>query len=249
MHPLTPYPIDWLTDDRFQNLLATLSDSASLLLQSGLLPRVVGYWIRTQIAEEIEVSTAMDSKEYNEEIDILQESWLSKNSLESYGLTILQLRKKLGVSIACQRWARVNWGHLLETWYLEKKGDLDRVSCYLLRTSTVNMAMELYHILRANEASFEELSWKYGEGRERLQGGLLPLQPMARLPFGLAPYLCRLKPGQLLSPQPLGAKFAIVQLKTYEPASFTSDIQTAILDQQLNAWISEVANIVLSRLN
>ena len=65
---------------------------------------------------------------------------------------------------------------------MERKNLLDRVSCSLLRVKNKYLALELYQRLKSNESSFEEVSWKYGEGVERKHAGYFTMRRVANCP-------------------------------------------------------------------
>ena len=84
---------------------------------------------------------------------------------------------------------------------MQKKNTLDRACCRILRISDKNFANELYHRVLAKETSFEDAARQFGEGPERLQGGLIPMQPLLSMPFGLGVVLERLRSGSKCSTQ------------------------------------------------
>ena len=57
-------------------------------------------------------------------------------------------------SKACLGWARTQWGHRLESLFLQQKQDLDQASCRLLRVGNSALALELHHRILKN-FSFE----------------------------------------------------------------------------------------------
>ena len=82
-------------------------------------------------------------------------------------------------------WSRNHWNHKLETLYLQKKEELDSVGCRLLTLENKNFSFEIYHRLKAGEATFDELSMRFGIGPERFRGGRYDMQPLASFPDNL----------------------------------------------------------------
>jgi parvulin-like peptidyl-prolyl isomerase len=246
--PRDPDPDHWLMPERLQRLQQELGPSVGLLRLAGLLNQVLAYWVRVELAAEMATSPSWPEQEREQEIDQREEAWLAKHDPASWGLGTAQLRKKLLVAPACDRWARQQWQHRLESLYLERKDQLDRASCRLLRIGEKHLALELFHRLRAGEDTFEQLSVAYGEGPERANGGLLPLQPLTKLPYGLAPVLRNLKPGELTPPQAFGKGFAMVQLEKFKPAPLDNAAREFLLAQELNAWILSVVERLQSHL-
>lgn len=246
---LDPAPDEWMNPERLQRLQACLGSNAAFLALSGLLAKAVDYWIRLELAEEAARSTQhWPELDREAELEKLEQAWRTKHDPAQLGLTDQQVRLKLMVQPGCQRWARQQWGHRLETLYLERKPQLDQASCRLIRLSSKHLAMELYHRLRAEEAAFEDLAARYGEGPERFKGGLLALQPVATLPLGLGPVLARLTPGELTLPLPLGQGYALVQLAAFEQAQFNAAAEAKLLSQELQTWIAAMVPVLRSHL-
>jgi len=238
--PLDPAPQHWLTLERLERLDADFGNAVPLLLVSGSLHKTLDYWVRRELADELLASNYWPEDECKQQLDTLEQTWRRKHDPVKWGLSDQQLREKLLVSCVCGHWARKQWQQRLETLYLERKQQLDKASCSLLRVSDKRIALELYHRIRAREASFESLSLEYGEGGERFKGGLLKLQPLAQLPLGLPSLLNRMEVGELLMPQRLGKGFALVQLERFEPAPLNSATEEVLLAQELQTWMQQI---------
>ena len=110
----------------------------------------------------------------------------------------------------CLAGCRDEWGHRLETLYLQRKNLLDQVSCSMLRVQNQHLATELFHRLISNEASFDELSWKYAEGPEKQYAGKYKSRRLLELPAGMVSLLKNMKPGETLKPRRLGSWYVII---------------------------------------
>jgi parvulin-like peptidyl-prolyl isomerase len=239
--PFDPDPHVWLTADRRQQLIQQLGPGASLLRQGGLWRAALGYWVRWQAS--LEAQWPRDEEQST--LATLEQQWQAKHSPAEGGLSSDELRAKLRVAPAAARWSRQQWGHRLESLYLHRKGQLDRASCRLLRLSDKNLAQELYHRIKAGEASFEQLARQYGEGPERQHGGLLDLQPLELMPFGLAPLLERLPPGRLSMPLRLDQGYCLVQLEAFQPCQLDAATEDLLLAEQLRLWIDAVVDVLV----
>ena len=133
-------------------------------------------------------------------------------------------------------WAEYQWGHELESIYLARKSELDRMSLRMLRVSDAGLSMELYHRIRAEEASFEQLSWRYGEGPERLQGGLIKNQRLVDLPPAFFPLLVNLHTFEVQQPRAIGKRFVLYQLMSRQPLVFDEETRRQLLMEQLQCW-------------
>ena len=240
--PAEPDPSHWLSDTRLILLEQHLGICAPTLRQAGLWRAALGYWVRWQAS----LDAVWPVDEEKAVLVQLEDDWLSRNSLSEACLDIDELRSKLRVTPAVQLWSRQQWGHRLETLYLQSKSKLDRASCRLLRLSNKNLAQELYHRVKAGEASFEAVARQFGEGPERTQGGLMPIMPLGEMPFGLAPLLERLEPGKLSNPLRLNQGFCLVQLEIFKPSKLDPPTEELLLAEQLRLWIDSVVDRFLT---
>ena len=151
-------------------------------------------------------------------------------------------------SDACLDWARKQWGHRLESLFLQKKQDLDQVSCKLLRVAHPGLAMEIYHRLLNKEASFEQLSMQFGVGPERFHGGLLKMQYVKDLPKGLGKLLVHLDDGELMKPLQFANKFVVIQLIQRVSAVFDDSTKQLLLSNELQNWIQGMSGRMEAQL-
>ena len=138
-------------------------------------------------------------------------------------------------------WARSQWGHRLDSLFLQKKDQLDQASCKLIRVRQPGLALELYHRVVANEASFEELSQQYGVGKERFNGGLINQQPLSSFPAYLSQLLRKLQPGEVSKPFRMGSLHGFVQLEAFVPAIHGEASEALLLKQELQHWIKAMS--------
>jgi len=242
--PSEPDPQRWLTPERLALLQGQLTSSASLLRQAGLWRAALGYWVRWQASLEADWPADQEQAFLDEQL----EKWYAHHSLEAEGLTVEELRAKLRVAPAVARWSRQQWGHKVESLYLQRKNQLDKASCRLLRAKDKNLILELYHRIKAGETSFEKAARDFSIGPERHQGGLLPMQPLERMPLGLAPLLERMEPGRLSLPMRLGSAFCLVQLEAFEPTQLNVETEELLLAEQMRLWIDAAVNALVAAL-
>ena len=244
MASFDPAPEEWLSPERLRLLEDQLGPARSSLAIAGLLAKAVELWLRQQLAAEAPWSAG----ERLAVIEARREAWLASHDPATQGLLDPELATKLAVAPGCLRWAEAHWGHRVETLFLERKEQLDRASCRLLRVADKGLALELYHRIKAGEESFASLSFRYGEGPEQQQGGLISLQPLAAMPMGLGGVLIKLEPGELLPPTRLGEQVALVQLETFQPASLDATSRKLLLGGELNRWLASAGALALAHL-
>ena len=242
--PLDPDPAQWLSPQRLERLEVDLLAARPTLAVAGLLPRAVEMWLRQQLAAEAPWRPEARAAA----IEAREVAWRDTANLEALGLLDSEVATKLAVAPGCHSWAEARWSHRLETLFLQRKEQLDRASCRLLRVADKGLALELYHRIKAKEESFEALAGRYSEGPERAQGGLIPLQPLAGMPLGLGKVLSRLEPGELLAPTRLGEQVAIVQLEVFKPARFDDASRQQLLAAELEQWLLATGALALAHL-
>ena len=151
------------------------------------------------------------------------------------------LRRELGETddnpTAPIDWARNQWGHRLDSLFLQRKDCLDQASCRLLRVNQQGLALELYHRLLAQESTFEAVSQQYGVGPERFHGGKYKLQSLTSFPGNLGLLLRKLQPGELSKPLRIGEQFGIVQLTAFVPAVHGQSSEQRLLEMELQQWM------------
>ena len=107
----------------------------------------------------------------------------------------------------------------------------------MLRVNDQGLALELYHRLQAQEATFSELSVQFGVGPEKFHGGLFKQQPLVSLPGSLGQFLRKLQSGDITKPLKIGEQFVIVQLVSFVPAELGEATALKLLDLELQQWL------------
>jgi len=236
-HPLEPNLDDWCTSERLNQLYKDLQSAHESLLWSGHLDVVLKGWIRRQLVIEAhamnlmvnvsdEVTSVPCPPEWSKE---LHQIWLQQDQ-------------------ALQAWSAFHWAAGLESIYLARKSSLDRVTLRMLRVSDAGLSLELYHRVKAGESSLEELSWKYGEGKERFHGGLIKNQMLSSLPKGLFPLLVNLQTFEVQPPRLLGNMSVVFQLLDRQPLAFDDEARFQLLSEQLEAWETPLVNRLKAHL-
>lgn len=72
-----------------------------------------------------------------------------------------------------EKFKQATWGSKLESYFYERKQQLDQVVYSLIRTHDAAAAQELYFRLLENEQPFAEIAVLYSQGSEARTGGLI----------------------------------------------------------------------------
>lgn len=238
--PTEPDPKEWIQKRATNSVLEKLSHTKEFLRDAGLWKAALRHWMKTEIATEADWA----KEKINGKVDELEETWLKTNTFENAKVTREEWRKKKYLEEACSQWCHETWGHCVDSLYLQKKNTLDRACCRILRISDKSFANELYHRVLAKETSFEDAARQFGEGPERLQGGLIPMQPLLSMPFGLGVVLERLRIGEVSTPLRLGKVFCLVELLKFTPCKLDKSTADVLLKEQFNLWIDSVVEIL-----
>ena len=230
----------WLTKERLGKLSDLTLSARPLLLQAGLWRATLGYWVREQASLE----AYWDPQDEKQALDKLEEQWRAKTTTDGLSLDPEMLRAKLRVGPASARWSRQQWGHRLDSLFLQAKSQLDRASCRVIRLSSKPLATELYHRIKAKETSFEIAAREFGEGPERNQNGLIPHNPSVH-PLVLRRFLNALsQPAQ----PTLRLKGFVSELVELGLSQLDEATGQALLDEQLRLWIDSVVDVLESKL-
>ena len=151
---IDPLPQEWITSCRSQYLTTFINPVGAILKESGVLESVLSYWIVDEIIFEYNVKHNNFKFLADEKSDPSNQSQNNEDKKSSRLNSILL-------------WSKDKWYHRIETLYLENKDKLDLISFKMIRVKSKEFAYEIYHRLKADEASFEELSLRYGQGPEK----------------------------------------------------------------------------------
>ena len=194
------------------------------------------------------IQTRSWKPEERQDLAAVRASWHEQNPKGHTYLTDEQVEKKLSVNPGSQQWARYQWGHRIETLYLEVKDQLDAVSFWMLRLADKDLATELYYSLCAKECRFEEVAKKYGSLEDQSRNGYWKKVPKKKLPEGLPEILAKLRQGQLSSPIRVGQEVALIQLEENIPSRLDSVMEKKLLMSELSRWVDQMMPAVVAQL-
>lgn len=218
-----------------------------LLNQYGILPQFVReIMIDCAIAEiaiaEDEALAAYkkfyQQHQLNSEEDL--QAWLKARAMSRDQLEYIATR---GLKLA--KFQENTWGNKLESYFLGRKQQLDRVVYSLIRVKDPYLAQELYFRVHEGEQSFSEIAREYSEGPEAETGGLLGPVDLGVPHPALAKMLLRSKPGELLAPTRLGDWVVVVRLEKYLPAQLDEVMRQRLLNELFDQWVRTEGSSVL----
>ena len=172
------------------------------------------------------------------------QTWLKRNYL-----TKDQLEKRIVRDIKLEKYKQATWGHQIETYYLKRKRQLDRVVYSLIRTQDPGIAQELYFRIQEEEKSFADLAKEYSQGAEAQTGGLIgPTELNVPHPM-IAKMLMTSQPGKVLPPTRIGEWIVILRLEKYLAAQLDRGMRKRLQDELFKNWLNEQLQQKVSLVN
>ncbi len=239
-----------------QNVSSVLHIGGQAVEASDLVPLLRAYGMLPALIKELVLDQAIATVTLTPEAAAAAvEQFLQANQattpeqcqgfLAQRGLTQADLPHLAERAQKIQQYKLDTWGNQVESHFLERKANLDRVLYSLIRTKEVGLAQELYFRIQDDGQPFADLARQYSEGQEAQTGGLIgPVELSVPHP-ALARILSISQPGQLWPPTRVGEWFVVVQLEKFFPARLDDPTRQRLLDELFNTWLIERVQSVL----
>jgi parvulin-like peptidyl-prolyl isomerase len=231
-----------VSDSLLKNLCETLTaqESLPLLANYQLIPQLLCESIIEQAIiniectiEEIDIACQQFYQRWNLTGAVQQQMWRSH-----CGLSQIQFEKMATRSLRIEKFKQITWGHKLESHFLQRKQEFDRVIYSLLRTKDQDVAQELFFRISEGEQSFADLAQQYSEGTEAETGGLIGPVELGTLHSKLADLLHTSQIGQA-QPFGLGEWYMIVRLEKRIPAQLDDQMRDRLLQEKFDIWLQQ----------
>ncbi|MBW4630404.1 MAG: peptidylprolyl isomerase [Iphinoe sp. HA4291-MV1] len=227
---------------QFGNRTITTEEVIPLLSSYQMLPQLLRESIIDQAIASIECSSEELANAYQQfyqqnqlTSETQQQAWLERycNSQNDLGEALIVRMLKI------EKFKRATWGNKLESYFLKRKGQLDQVVYFLIRTKDKGIAEEVYFRLQEREQTFAELAYEYSQGPEAQTGGIIGPVELGTIHPNLAQLLSISQPDQLWSPTPLGEWLLIVRLEKLIPAQLNDSMRRRLLRELFETWLQE----------
>lgn len=226
---------------------AVIQIGQSALTASDLIAKLQQYQLLPQLVQEFIVDEAIAP--INADPQKAMESFCAKRGIfseeqrqayaQQQGQSNEDMLSAATREYKIQRFQEETWGAQIESYFLQRKAQLDRVCYSLIRTKDASLAQEIYFRLNDDGVSFSELARQYSEGQESKTGGLIgPVELNVPHPI-LSRMLTVSKPGQLWAPTQIGDWLVIARLEQFEPAQFNDTMRQRLLSERFQEWISQ----------
>ena len=216
---------------KISNRIITSEEIVPLLASYQLLPQLLRELLTDQAIAEIgctleEQTQCLQQFCKQQQISSAaeQQAWLAKNHLTERQLATIVTRP-----LRIARYKQATWGAKLESYFLQRKSQLDRAIYGLIRLEDLGIAQELYFRISEGEQSFALLAREYSQGPEAQTGGLIGPAELATLHPTLAKVLTVSQPEQLWAPIQLGQWWVVIRLEKFIPAQLDEPMQQRLL--------------------
>ncbi len=162
------------------------------------------------------------------------EAWLKQQ-----GMTISQLELRAERSLKLAKFKQTTWGARVNSAFLERKQQLDRVIYSLICTKDFCVAQELFFRVKEGEQSFDELAREYSQGPEAQTGGLIGPIEIGSIHPNLAKMLIACDAGQVQTPTVIGDWIVLVRLEKVLPVTLDEAMQQRLIDESFTKWLEE----------
>jgi parvulin-like peptidyl-prolyl isomerase len=220
------------------------------IAEAELTPLLARYRLLPQLAREIIVDRAIaqiectpEAAEQARQRFYQQEQIASEEQLQVWmkkqGMTAEQLEALMLRDTKLDQFVEETWGSKVESYFLQSKGQLDRVVYSLIRTKDAGITQELYFRIQEGESNFTELAQQYSEGPEAQTGGLIGPVELNVPHQKIAQILTTSQPGQLHPPIPIGEWWILLRLEKYQSAQLDEPTRRRLLLDLFQKWLTE----------
>jgi len=226
----------------------TTAEIISLLARYQMMPQLLREIIIDQAIADITCTPeeqAIACGQFYQKQRILGEkerqAWLQR-----HGLTLGQLADLVMRQLKIKKFKRATWESQLESYFLTRKRQLDKVIYSVIHVKDRDLAQELYFQIAEEEQSFAEIARKYSQGPEAQTGGLLGPYEINRVGPPLERLLPISRPGQLWS-LPLGDWVMLVRLEKLIPAQLDESMRERMYQELFETWLEEQCSSLCSK--
>jgi len=211
------------------------------VVSSGMMPQLVKEMTLDRSTAEISLTPEEQKVAYQQafqqlgiDSDDKLNAWLKQQ-----GMTLADLEKRAERSLKLAKFKQTTWGAKVNSAFLERKQQLDRVIYSLICTKDFCVAQELYFRVKEGEQSFDELAREYSQGPEAQTGGLIGPIEIGSVHPNLAKMLIASDVGQVQTPTVIGDWIVLVRLEKVLPVSLDEAMQQRLIDEAFAKWLDE----------
>ena len=212
------------------------------ILQPGeVLSLISEYQLIPVLIKEIIIDQAIAAAEIvytpEEEKQVCEQIAQQYQGIDQQGENFQQLKIMAMRQLKLEKFKEATWGGDLNSYFFQRKAQLDRVIYSLITTSEIGIAQEIYFRIKEGEQSFAELAREYAQGPEAQTDGLVGPIDLQSLHPTLVNILSRSQPQQLSPPTQINNVLVIVRLEKLLPAQLDRSMRQRLLNERFNQWL------------
>ena len=235
--------------------LSNFNKEAIRLLNTNKLlkPLIQAEYIKNTLQEVIieeELSTKITKDfltKYKLDDEIKYQKWLKLN-----GLTDLDVKNTALADIRLKRYCREQFGHKVESRFLERKSQLDIYVYSMIRVKDYHKANELYLRIIEQEEDIGNLASQFSEGPESKTRGVIGPASLEIAHPILAEQLKNIKRGEVIPPIRIENVHIVCRLESNEPAKLDEVMRDKmaieLFNQSVEDHIKEINNNLINTL-
>lgn len=171
-----------------------------------------------------------------------------KNFLENNHLNDLDVEEIAQAKSRIKKYSSINFGHKVESWFLERKSQLDIIVYSLIRVSDLFIARELYLRVLSKEADIGDLATEFSEGIEKKTRGIVGPLPIGKSHPSLASFLQNCEVGAVQKPIKINDSYLVIRVENHEPAKLDAYMIEKMEEELLNKWLDNKADDIISKI-
>lgn len=146
-------------------------------------------------------------------------------------------------SLTLQKYQQVQWGHRVSSYFLARKGQLDRAIFSAIQVDSLGMAQEIYLRVKDRRQSFDKLARLYSQGAAAKLGGVMGPISIANVHPNIAYHLIGLEPGELSPLFQVENFYVFIRLEQRLPARFDERMKGQLMEELFEQWLqTEITN-------
>ena len=231
-------------------MLNTTVNPLATVNHHNILPLLASYQMMPQLLRERIIDNTTASIECDrEEIEQAYQNFYQTNQIKSetelqawlqrHSMTVTQLELTVIRPLKIQKFKQQTWGNQLESYFWQRKSDLDLVVYSTIKVTDKDLAQELFFRISEGEQTFTDAARQYSQGIEAYTGGMMTPTSIGRLPKSLSQVLRFLNPGEAYRPIAFNNYFTLVRLEQIIPAKLNSLTAKSLLDEMFESWLQK----------
>lgn len=180
-------------------------------------------------------------KQFYDRYDLSSEDrlvrWLDVCYLDRQQLVEIAVR-----NFKIEKFKQQTWGNKTESYFLKRKGQLDKAIYSLIRTSDLGIAQEIYFRLIDSEQTFAQIASQYSQGVESQTGGLIGPVELSKLHPAIAQLIATQPVGQVCPPIQLEQWYVIIRPDKIIPAQLDESMRQRLIDELFQIWLQTQLN-------